>query len=148
MTPPPRSTPLHPYSPKVPVLGGMNGCQLAVFTYAAPPTMTMITTATLTKTIAVLTVADSLMPMMMRIVTSTVMITAGRLKTAVTGPAAVATTVPGAPAKRAGKSTPTKSWRKLVRFPDQPTATVAAPSAYSRIRSQPITHATNSPSVA
>ena len=29
-----------------------------------------------------------------------------------------------------------------------PTATVAAPSAYSRIRSQPITHATNSPSVA
>src|SRR5262244_2922186 len=126
----------------------MNGCQFAVLTYAAPPTITMTTTATLMKTIAVLTFADSLMPTTISAVTTAVMITAGRLKTAVTGPAAVATTVPGAAANRAGKSTPTKSCRKLVRFPDQPTATVAAPSAYSRIKSQPITHATNSPSVA
>ena len=29
MTPAPRRMPLHPYSPKVPVFGGMNGCQFA-----------------------------------------------------------------------------------------------------------------------
>ena len=67
---------------------------------------------------------------------------------AVTGPFAVWTIVPGAAANAAGKSIPTKSWRKLLRCPDQPTATVAAPSAYSRIKSQPMIHATNSPSVA
>ena len=33
-------------------------------------------------------------------------------------------------------------------YPDQPAATVAVPSAYSRIRSQPIIQATSSPSVA
>ena len=49
---------------------------------------------------------------------------------------------------RPGICMPRKSCRKLTRWPDQPTATVAAPSAYSRIRSQPMIHAKNSPSVA
>ena len=46
----------------------------------------MITTATFTNTMTVLTLADSRMPMMIRTVTATVMRTAGRLKTAVTSP--------------------------------------------------------------
>ena len=126
----------------------MNGCQFAVLMNAAPPRITISTTPTLTMTIAELTFADSLIPITIRIVTAIVMSTAGRLKTAVTEPAAVWITVPGAAENCAGKSIPTKSCRKLVRCPDQPTATVDAPSAYSRIRSQPMIHATNSPSVA
>ena len=35
-----------------------------------------------------------------------------------------------------------------TKYPDQPTATVATLSAYSRIRSQPMIHATSSPTVA
>ena len=42
--------PLQPYSPNVPVFGGMNGCQLAASTNIAPATITMRTTATLTTT--------------------------------------------------------------------------------------------------
>jgi hypothetical protein len=56
--------------------------------------------------------------------------------------------VHGAAATDAGMSKPRKSWQKLATCPDQPTATVAAPSAYSRMRSQPMIQATNSPRVA
>src|SRR5215468_413241 len=38
--------------------------------------------------------------------------------------------------------------RAAVREPDQPTATVEAPIAYSSTRSQPMIHAASSPSVA
>src|SRR5580704_6927062 len=148
MMPAPRTTPLQPYSPKVPVLAGMNGCQLAVLTNAAPAKITMITTDSFTRTIALLTLADSRIPMTINTVTATVMSTAGRLNTAVIGPPAVWMIVPGAAESNAGNSTPTKSCRKLVRWPDQPTATVAAPSAYSSTRFQPMIHAKNSPRVA
>src|SRR5205823_1290890 len=126
----------------------MNGCQLAVLTYAAPPRITISTTATLTITIAVLTFADSLMPMTISTVTAKVMITAGRLMIASGLHPAMLMTVQGAAASDGGKLMPMKSRRKLVRWPDQPTATVAAPRAYSRIRSHPITQAMNSPRVA
>ena len=53
----------------------------------------------------------------------------------------------GALASAPGTSIPT-SLRKLTNVADQPTPTVAAPMAYSRIRSQPMIHATTSPSVA
>jgi len=54
---------------------------------------------------------------------------------------------PGAALIAAGIDHP--SWcSSVTRLPDHPTATVAAPSAYSRIRSQPMIQATNSPSVA
>ena len=116
--------------------------------------MTMSTTATLITTMTAFTVADSLTPIMSSRVTAIVMRTAGRLNTAVvpTPFAAIArfatcTIVPGAALTAAGKDSP--SWcSSVTRLPDQPTATVAAPSAYSRIRSHPITQATNSPSVA
>src|SRR5439155_20558551 len=148
ITPAPRRTPLHPYWPNEPAFSGMKGCQLAALTNEAPPTITISTTATFTMTITVLTFADSLMPTTIRTVTAAVMSTAGRLITASGLQPATLMSVQGAAAIDTGKLMPTKSCRKLVMCPDQPTATVAAPSAYSRIRSQPITHAKNSPSVA
>src|SRR5437667_2527520 len=106
----------------------MNGCQFALLMNAAPPTITVITTPTLTITIAVLTLADSLMPMTIRIVTATVITTAGRLMIASGLQPAVLIRVHGDAAKAAGIEMPKKSCRKLVRWPDQPTATVEAPS--------------------
>jgi hypothetical protein len=41
-----------------------------------------------------------------------------------------------------------KLWRKKTTVPDQPEATVAAPKAYSRIKSQPMIQAKISPRVA
>ena len=40
------------------------------------------------------------------------------------------------------------SFRKETTYPDHPTATVEAAKRYSRMRSQPMIQATNSPSVA
>ena len=48
---------------------------------------------------------------------------------------------------RAGRIRP-KSLAKLTTYPDQPMATAIAPTAYSRIRSQPMIQAINSPNVA
>src|SRR5437773_2645435 len=110
--------------------------------------MAISTTATLMITITELTFADSFTPMTMRTVTARVMSTAGRLKTASGLQPGALIRVHGAAASEAGKLMPRKSCMKAVKWPDQPTATVAAPSAYSRIRSQPMTHAMNSPSVA
>src|SRR3954452_7899513 len=126
----------------------MNGCQFAVLTNPMPPTITTTTTATLMMTIAELKFADSLIPMMISAVTASVISTAGTFKTAASLQPAARIAQHGADANRAGMSTPTKSCRKLDRCPDQPTATVAAPRAYSRMRSQPITQAKNSPRVA
>ena len=115
---------------------------------SAPEAITIRTTATLITTTTAFAVADSLTPTTRSAVTAIVTSTAGMLKTAVTGsPPGTGTIVPGAALKAAGKLKP--SWcRNVMKLPDHPTATVAAPSAYSRIRSQPITQATNSPRVA
>ena len=51
----------------------------------------------------------------------------------------------GGPTVRAwGRCTPMSS-RKPTMWPDQPTATALAPSAYSRISAQPTSQATSSP---
>ncbi len=55
--------------------------------------------------------------------------------------------VPGEDVNCAGMLTP-KSRRTLVTYPDHPIATVVAPTIYSRIRSQPMSQAMNSPIVA
>ncbi len=110
----------------------------------------MSTTATLTITITELTFADSLTPMTIRIVTATVMRTAGRLKIAV-GAAAGGRVinVQGAAGERRREVDADEIVQETrAGGRDQPTATVAAPSAYSRIRSQPMIQAKNSPSVA
>src|ERR1700682_4037944 len=72
--------PLHPYSPKCPVLGGMKVCQLAGFTYFIPKRMNRSTTASFSTTIRLLTLADSLIPMTRIVDASTTMSMAGRLK--------------------------------------------------------------------
>src|SRR6478672_11075965 len=122
----------------------MNGCQLAVSTKNTPDAITISTTATLITTTTALAEADSLTPKTRSAVTAIVTSTAGTLKMAVTGsPPGTWTMVPGAALSAAGKLRPT--WcRSVISVPDHPTATVAAPSAYSRIRSQPMTQATNS----
>jgi hypothetical protein len=69
---------------------------------------------------------------------------AGRLNTPATIPPADATLVPGAAVSAGGSASP-RSRRRLTKYPDHPTATVAPLSAYSRIRSHPMIHATSSP---
>src|SRR5439155_22778151 len=99
-------------------------------------------------TMTLLVVADSLMPMTSRVVTAAMMMTAGRLKTAVTVlPSWHCTTVPRAAERAHGTSNP-MSCRNDTTYPDQPIATVTAPSAYPRTTSQPTTQTKMSPSVA
>lgn len=59
----------------------------------------------------------------------------------------VPSTLSGAPTSAAGSVTPSSD-RNAVKYPDQPTETVAAANRYSRIRSRPMIPARNSPSVA
>src|SRR5687768_5367126 len=137
--------PLHPYSPTLPVFSGMHGWKLRLSMNMPPAPITISTTAPLITTTTLLTVTDSRTPNSSSAVTMTVTSTAGRLKTAVTGsPPGTFTSVPGAAASAAGKLMPSCDSR-VTKLPDQPTATVAAPRAYSRIRSHPMTQATNSP---
>src|SRR6266705_2542265 len=145
--PPPATTPSQPKWPD-PSAGGMNGCQLAGFTECAANAMNSTTTASLMKTITLLVVADSLMPMTSSVVTRAMITTAGRLNTAVMlVPSGQRTTVPRAADSAHGTSRPI-SCRNDTTYPDQPIATVTAPSAYSRTRSQPMIQAKISPSVA
>src|SRR5262245_45373718 len=148
-TPAPVVTPPQPNAPRTPgVAGGMKGCQFAGTTACAAATMKRMTTATLISTMMSLTLADSLMPITSSVVTTATTITAGRLKRAVTDvPSAHVISVPLAPDSAHGTLMP-MSRRNETTYPDQPIATVTAPSAYSRIRSQPMIHATSSPRVA
>ena len=57
------------------------------------------------------------------------------------------TAVSGAVVRDSGSVMPI-SERNAVKYPDHPTATVDAPKRYSRIRSQPMIQAMNSPRVA
>ena len=106
-------------APNSPVVccAGMNGDQLPVLMNIEPAAITSSTTATLMMTITALTLADSWMPTTSNAVTSTVMSTAGRLKTAVTAdPSASVIT------DRAPRSAPAGNWmptscRKLITYP-------------------------------
>src|SRR4051812_24259782 len=107
ITPAPRNTPLQPNSPNLPVFGGMNGCQLARFTYAAPNTTNSTSTTTFTMTMMVLKPADSLMPTTRIAETASTMSAAGTLNTPVTVlPSASATSEPGGPVNAGGMLTP------------------------------------------
>ena len=56
--------------------------------------------------------------------------------------------LPGGPAIDSGSEKPKTVSRKTLRYWPQPTATAATETPYSRIRSQPMIHATSSPIVA
>ena len=160
INPAPRSTPDHPNSPNVPVLGGMNGRQLARWTYHRPATTNTIRTPIFTITMKLLNPADSRIPMTRIVVIARMMHTAGRFtiapvacQPATPHPATACCTwvavqnTNGGLVSLGGISIP-KRLTKLTNVADQPTPTVAAPMAYSRIRSHPMIQATSSPSVA
>src|SRR5581483_1198595 len=110
--------------------------------------MNSSTTATFTNTITLLTVADSRMPTTNSSVTMAIIMTAGRLKMAATCvPSAKVINVPRAADNCGGMLMP-MSRKNETTYPDQPIDTVTAPSAYSKIKSQPMIQANNSPSVA
>src|SRR5256885_2514110 len=101
----------------------MNGCQLAGSMACAAAMMNSRTTATFTNTITLLTFADSLMPMTSSVVTMAMMMTAGRLKTAVmVEPSASGTIVPRA-ADSAGGTTIQVFLTKDSTYNDHPIAT-------------------------
>jgi hypothetical protein len=110
--------------------------------------ISVITTPTLVMTIRLLTLADSRTPTIRIAVTTSTIRKAGRLKTPCTTVPSASVAVWNGPIVHCGGMPIPNCPRKLITSPAQPTDTVAAPSAYSRIRSQPMIHATNSPSVA
>src|SRR2546430_1823007 len=143
----PVMTPLQPYSPG-PSLGGMNGFQFAEWTACAAPKMKSSTTASFTNTMTLLTFADSLMPTTRSVVMIAMMMTAGRLKTAVAVvPSAHVTSVPRAADRAHGKSKCRAGRRDDTTEPDQPIPTVTAPGAYSSTRAHPTIQAMSSPNV-
>ncbi len=87
---------------------------------------------------ALLTVVDSRMPPISSSDSTATMPAAGRFAT----PPWL-----GAASSQCGRSSPQPCSRDAT-YCDQDTATVAAPTAYSSTRSQPMIHATNSPRVA
>src|SRR5260370_40077480 len=100
----------------------MNGCQLAGFTARAANTMNRSTTASLMKTMTLLVVADSLMPMTRSVVTSAMMTLAGRGQhDANSLPSAHWATAPRAADGEQGASMPALS-RTHMKHPDPPLA--------------------------
>src|SRR3954454_9825098 len=101
----------------------------------SPATITSSTTAILMVTMIALTREEILMPSTSTAVTSKTISIAGMLNVA------------SSPAIEEGRWAPMLSSRDVA-YPDQPTATTAAASASSRIRSQPMIQAGSSPIVA
>ena len=118
---------------------GAKGCQFAGLTWPIPMTMKNSTTASLMVTMILLTVLLSCVPRMSSAVMSKMMRAAGKLMTPPSK---------GFVASALGRCSPNVALRKSEKYPDQPMATVAAPSAYSRMSPQPTIQAINSPSVA
>src|SRR5262245_64494893 len=103
---------------------------------------------TLRRTMMVFNRADSRMPKIKMSEVRTTMNTAGRLTNpCANDPSAKVTISNGGDANRTGNEMPSnfKIWTKVA---DQLTETVAADTAYSSTRSQPIIHARYSPIVA
>src|SRR5436190_12694838 len=110
--------------------GGMNGCQLLVLMKNSPATMTSSTMASLMTTMTKLTCDDTLMPRQMTPVRISTITAATRLCFSPYAPAGIV--IP--------------AWSiTSAKYVDQPTATVLAPRASSRTRSQPMIQATSSP---
>ncbi len=114
--------------------GGMKGDQLSRLMNWMPAKMTKSTMKSLTPTSTRLTRSDSLMPHAMSSVRPAMSRKAGRSKCD-PGPTDSGHVTPSCP-------------RKVTKYCDHPWATTLAPSMSSRSRSQPMIHATSSPSVA
>src|SRR5690606_4371839 len=155
-----------PYSPKYPSLKksnrpicpdckssspgfvGIKGVWFAESIKDQPRQKNIRTTASMTITNMQITNEDTAVPMNRRSDSKQTIITAGRLINPVSvSPVAVSYVSQGPCNRNCGIFKP-KPPRNLLKYCDQLTATVAAPKAYSRTRSQPIIHATHSPIVA
>src|SRR3984957_16193384 len=123
--------------------------QFAVLKAGAAQTMKSPMTASFTATMTVLTRADSRMPTTSNAVIIRMITMAGTFRVAPVYDHAccAASNENGDDTNRAGRISP-KSRAKLTTYPDQPMETAIAPTAYSRIRSQPMIQAINSHSVA
>ncbi|MNS66716.1 hypothetical protein D3C72_999410 [compost metagenome] len=143
-----RNTPLQPNSPDTPVFSGMNGCQLAGSTCAAPmPTNRQITN-TLMATMIALTNADWVTPTYSRPVTAATISTAGRLNSLPEAANSCPFQAIGAALSASGNGMCSVVVMKLIRYADQPTATEAEANRYSSTRHQPMNQAMPSPRVA
>jgi hypothetical protein len=128
------------------VAAGMKGVWFAGLMKPQPSTMTMSTMVTFVITMMLLTQADSCVPRTRRAVRTNRMPIAGRFMMPCTL---------GSDAMRSigewyhwkGMLQPA-SWSTRLKYSLQAIATVAAPTAYSRQRSQPMIQATSSPMVA
>ncbi len=118
----------------------MNGDQFSGLTNVKPAAMKNSTAASLMATITALKRALSRTPTTSSPVMNSTMIAAGRLITA-------PSVAQGDAVIHTGRCRP-KPARMRWKYPLQPTATVIDPTAYSRMRSQPIIQAKISPSVA
>src|SRR6266702_1282900 len=145
----PTLIPLNPLGAKV----GVVHCSGR--TYLSPTMRHSPMLPTLIATITVFTQADSFVPMTSSHVMTATMTSAGRLKITGIGPtwgaaatkAGSRTAVHRSVTSQRGISTPTPRSNES-KYPAHPIATAMLPTAYSRIRSQPMIHATSSPSVA
>src|SRR6185295_8523789 len=122
----------------------MYGVWFAGLMKPQPMTITISTMVTLVTTMIVLTNADSCVPRMSSIDSSARITIAGMFMTPVTPAAEVSN---GEWLHWYGTLVP-KNSSTLLKYSLHAIATVAAPTAYSRIRSQPMIHATSSPIVA
>ena len=102
--------------------------------------MKRITIATFTSTITALARALSRTPTISSAVTASTRKTAGRLN--------APPSVPGGLASASGSEIPNSVSSSSLKYWPQPTATAATETPYSRIRSQPMIHASSSPIVA
>ena len=131
MTPAAVITPLKP--------PGANGVKFAEFQPVTPITMNSTSTASLMTTMVALTFADSLVPLISSSAHSATSTTAGRLRMPPdSGEFEIAS----------GSCTPNTLPSSWLRYSDQPTATAAAETPYSRSRHAATPIATTSPSVA
>src|SRR5215469_16562948 len=142
--------PDHPYCPKCPVFGGINGCQLATMCDQCPNAKTPAnpiknrTIATLIITAALVKLADSRTPITRTAVITTI---AESAKTSTCALSVCPNNVRWSAGVGSNGSFVPKKPSRLLTNPLQPTATVAAPKAYSSTSAQPMIQATISPMV-
>src|SRR5947209_20598195 len=111
---------------------GKKGCQFVVWTWETPTTMKKRITASLMATMRLLTQLVSRVPLINSALMAMMLNIAGRL---------IAPPEKGDEVSATGSVTPKLLLRKSTTYPDQPMATAAAPTEYSRIRSHPMIQA-------
>src|SRR3569623_2117331 len=149
------AAPIMPYftppAPGVlPYPSGANGCRLVALKCGSATATNSASVTILSTTSAVLILALSRVPSISSPATTAMMKTAGKLmpySVAVTTRSHTLPAKTGPCGNAQGRSTP-RPCRNPTAYPDQPTATVATTSEYSRISDQPTTHAITSPKVA